>query len=487
MKIIKIIIFPIICIAIIVLFTYLACKSLFAEIAVEQMLWHLKNTKLMVGAHTDKIKIFRYLITIIIYISLCSFLFLCDKKIASFIYAHIKKFSKSVSSNLILHSLYLCEIGIGLAAFLYIAHFTPEIIHICKEEFFPQALEDNTFIADNIDYSAQSGLSFPNGKNNLVCIMVESMEDSFEGYIPELDKLRKQGFSLKNKLSPVHGTTWTIAAQTAWHFGLPLKPPKGINKNHYISRKGFLPKAVSIFDLLSQNGYKCVLVMGSDAYYSGTEILFSRHGQFDIYDKKYFQANGYDMAQNQGIEFWGANDRFVLDRAFQIYNDLLLQNKPFVLFVVTIDTHAPDGFALPEDRKFNDIRDAILATDRNISNFVKKILEIREKREKLALCVIGDHALMADPDFLKNSGQRHIYNFFTGNLPAVPKIKQTAPFSTLDLAPTLLHMTGAQWATNRFGLGSSIFSNTPALIETIGKKNLDEFLSKHSTRYEEFY
>lgn len=135
-----------------------------------------------------------------------------------------------------------------------------------------------------------------------------------------------------------------------------------------------------------------------------------------------------------------------------------------------MDTHSPTGYAPPDEREFGDIRDAICAADKNVSAFVREILAIPEKHDRLALCVIGDHLYMGAPDFLNELKERRIYNFFAGNIPPVPDFKLAAPLSALDIAPTLLQMAGARWPSDKFGLGTSLFPNEPTLLQSVGKK-----------------
>lgn len=484
MKYAKKIFLTAICLAIFVFFTWLCLEDLFSDIALEQMLWHIKNAELLAEGYTSELIILRYLLTIIFYIILACIVFLFDKRIAAFISIHLK-LQTLIQERSVLRCFYGMEIGGGMLALFYLGHFIPEIWQIARMQLFPDTIAESQFIAKHMDLSASSKLSFPAGKNNLVCILVESMEDSFESYIPNLNKLREEGIS-NNNMQTIYGTNWTIAAQTAWHFGLPLKTPLGINRNRYISRDGFLPNAVSIFDILAHNGYKCVLIMGTDAVFGGTELLFTRHGNFEIRDKKYFRDKGYDLSANQGTE-WGLSDKFVLNMALEAYSELVEGTDPFVLFVSTMDTHSPIGYAEPEDRQFGDIRDAIMSADRNVVNFVQKILNIPHKDDKLALCVIGDHEYMGRPDFLKTAKQRRIYNFFTGELPALPEAKINMALSALDIAPTLLHMTGAQWPGGKFGLGVSLFSDEPSLLHSLGPEKLNDALTQRSKFYEKLY
>lgn len=477
---------PCVCVAIAVFFGWLCLEDLFSDVALEQMLWHLQNAELLAEGYTDEMIIARYALSSFLYVSLAILIFIRDGKIANLGHSILGRFfRKAPSSAAILRSLHIIECCAGFAAIAYLGHFAPEAWQMAKMHFNPDSIENNPFIAENYSIPAKVEITFPDGRNNLVCILAESMEDTFADLTPRLDALRAMGASNRNMLA-AHGTTWTIAAQTAWFFGLPLKTPVGINRNRYITRAGFLPGAVSIFDILAENGYKCVLVMGTDAIFGGAELLFSRHGGFDVRDKKYFISRGHDLGRNQGTE-WGFSDKFVLARALEAYRELVESERPFVLFVATIDTHSPLGYAPPRERKFGDIRDAIVHADKNISSFVREIAAIPEERDRLALCVIGDHEYMGEPEFIKDAPERRLYNFFYGNIPPLPPQKLNAPVSALDIAPTLLQMAGARWGSDQFGLGTSLFSSRPALMEKFGIEVLDSELAGRSKFYESFY
>lgn len=126
--------------------------------------------------------------------------------------------------------------------------------------------------------------------------MGESLESNFNFTEPmskELDKIEQKGESV-TKFVNATGSSWTIGALTGWHFGLPLKIPVkydnsfvpiGNLHNTYDSKRGFLPNAKSIFEILKANGYKTVLILGSDSNFSGMKKLFSMHGHFEILDK----------------------------------------------------------------------------------------------------------------------------------------------------------------------------------------------------------
>ncbi|MCM1129357.1 MAG: sulfatase-like hydrolase/transferase [Alistipes senegalensis] len=343
------------------------------------------------------------------------------------------------------------------------------------------------FIAEHYQVPSLHDVTFDK-KKNLVIILVESLENSFSdprigpSLTPHLDSLKKQSAYHPNQVQ-IAGTSWTIAAMTAWHFGLPLKLI--IDGNAYRSKFGhttFLPHAHSIFDILADNGYEQVLIMGSKSRFGGTDNLH-KHGKFKIKDAPYWKKTGHNSDAFHGA--WEFNDTFVLSQAEKEYQRLSKQDKPFVLIIQTIDTHAPEGFC-PEDKKFHhDIRDAILNTDKELGNFLKK--NFTTKPENTVVAVLGDHLFMGNPAFLAPVQERTIFNAFYGNIPPISEKKKAEKISSLDIAPTLLEAAGAKWGSPYFGLGVSVFSDVPSLVSIYGIHELNHKLEQLSLLYQSFF
>lgn len=352
-----------------------------------------------------------------------------------------------------------------------------------------QTIPEKDFFAEHYQVPPVHGITFDK-KKNLVIVLAESMENSFSdsrlgtSYTPHLDSFRRKSSYHPNQVQSLAG--WTIGAITAWHFGIPLKLL--INGNTYSSKFGhktFLPNALSIFDILAENGYKQVLLMGTNKKFSGMDNLH-KHGQFTIKDYSYWEKSGYDRDKYKEIAGkWGYNDAFVLSRAAEEYQRLSEKEQPFVLIIETIDTHAPNGFC-PENKKiYHDIRDAILHTDRELGIFLEK--NFPEKPQNTVVAVLGDHYFMGSPDFLSTVKERRVFNAFYGNIPPISQKKQSEKSSAMDIAPTLLEAAGAKWGSSRFGLGTSLFSDEPSLISIYGEDQLHYQLLQRSPFYEKFY
>lgn len=93
---------------------------------------------------------------------------------------------------------------------------------------------------------------------------------------------------------------------------------------------------------------------------------------------------------------------------------------------------------------------------------------------------------MGPPPMFANI-ERHIRNIFIGNVPKIPEEKRKQYISSVDMAPTILQASGSYWGSSKFGLGSSIFSKDKSLIQRLGQKKYNRYMSAPSKMYQSFY
>lgn len=228
-----------------------------------------------------------------------------------------------------------------------------------------------------------------------------------------------------------------------------------------------------------------VMILGSDSNFSGQRTLFTTHGGFKILDKQYWQMQGWSLDEHGGTG-WGFSDEFILDRAYEEYKKLKNEGMPFILFVETVDTHAPEGYAPKDKRKFGDIRDPFVHADELLDNFANQIKNFEPSNT--ALAIIGDHYFMGNPPFLSDFSKRRIFNlFWSPNIKRGLTLKEDKNISALDIAPTLLELAGGRWENHQYGLGVSIFSSEPNMLERYGLNTLNQNLSKPSKSYNCLY
>lgn len=469
--------------------TFLIVKMYGSDIHLDQVLWHVLESPISgIDEHFIKRIVKFSLLAISLCIMWTCIVYLCRfEPILCKLHLN-KKIIEYINNKTKYTLLIFCVCILYLLVILMIFNNKFKVYEYIKFEIFPSYFGNgNTDPIETLYSAPKKDEIFFEKKQNIVIILAESLENSFnesragEKLILGLERLQHVS-QYNNKYINVYGTGWTIASMTGWFFGLPLKVPRGVvDLNEYKSRHGFLPGAESIFEILKENGYQLVFMLGSSKYFSGKDILFSSHGQFDIMDLEYFKKEGWSLDEHSGTG-WGYSDAFIFAQALDEYKKLMASGKPFVLFIETVDTHSPDGFCPPGRRKYNDIRDAFLELDRNIAEFAQKIWN-----DNVILIILGDHFFMGEPDFMLPWGERRIFNLFHGDIPSIPEKKREEYISALDMAPTILQAAGARWGGDQYGLGISLFSEQSSLLEIYGNDKFNEILSTWSPFYSSFY
>ena len=375
-------------------------------------------------------------------------------------------------------------LSIAVAGMLFSFSYIDKCIHF-SDWLEAQDNDGIDFYEEHYHVPDISEIKFDKRKN-LFIVLNESLETTFASTEIEGGSLLKGVVAHTKNAQKVDNfiavtyMNYTAGAVTAWSFGIPLNI--SIDGDYDYLRRGYLPNAVSIFDVLKENGYKMVLIIGSDKEFAGQDVLFETHGNFEIKDKDYWIKQGFSLEKYKTK--WGFSDSFVFERACEEYQRLQEEGEPFVLFVETIDLHMPNGWCPPELVKYGDLRDAVLQNDRVLSTFLDKVKTTLN--DNTVLAVVGDHNFMGRPSFIEGI-DRKVFNAFWGNGLKIPNNKCTEVCTAVDIAPTLLQMAGGTWDNDQFGLGISMLSDKPSLAERLGIEEFNKGLRIRSERYKEFY
>ena len=481
------------CLAILGWETLTGIEDIFGkQISLEQILWTLSNPV----DNSDSEIFFQIFLKLIKTILLCTlwgifvnFLYKDNKNESLLVrvYNLLSKYIYLIQNNRKNHTTsFISKLLLGICLCLSLAGFSSFAINANKRlgitDLIPvyYGSSKNDWMESYYAVPQLSDIYFKQ-KNNLVITLVESFDSNFSNeqtYTPKMKALYENGkgqgiFRMVN----TQGSQWTIGALVGWFFGLPLKLPGG--HNSYSKKTGFLPGTLSVFDVLKENGYKTVLIMGGDSHFSNMDSLVKGHGNFDIYDKSYWEKLGYDLKKYGGTG-WGYNDNFVLSRASEIYEKLQEYDTPFAILVETIDTHGPLGWCPEDKRQYGDIRDAFLETDRQLAKFINRIHELKTK--PMCLAVLGDHLFMGEREIFEKV-ERHIWNLFFEDCPKIPFSKSNQIVNAVDIAPTILEAAGARWNNRQFGLGYSFFSEEESLVNRLKVKGYNKLIRGYSKKY----
>ena len=346
-------------------------------------------------------------------------------------------------------------------------------------------------------------------RQNLIVIQVESLETSFQNkengglldtnYIPELTQLAKENISFSSSdlisgaiVLPESG--WTMGGVIAETAGIPLKSYKihkntdqiGNRFNKYIS---FLDGVVSLGDILNSYGYDNYFILGSSKDFAGQGVYFKKHGNYKIFDYNYISKNM--RVEKPEKNWWGLLDKDVFEFSKKKIIEISKNNKPFSIFIQTIDSHR-DGFLSPDcPQTYNKlVKNVYACVSFHLNNFILWIKE-QEFFQNTTIVIVGDHYNMNHTLFSKDISnetgyyegtERRIYNAFI-NPVIKPVQEKNRFFSTMDMFPTILAALGIKIKGERLGLGTNLFSDRRTLLEEYGYQYLYQELRKKSHFY----
>ncbi len=360
--------------------------------------------------------------------------------------------------------------------------------------YIKSQLETSSFIDEHYVDPKNVKLSFPEKKRNLIYIFLESTEVTFadeasggafpENTIPELTRIARdnEDFSgTDEKLNGAYampGATWTMGAMFAQTSGLPLKI--SIDKNAMDSQKSFFPGVRTIGDILKDQGYEQVLMLGSVGYFGGRKLYFQSHGNYAVKDYSYWK-NQHKFPTGYWVN-WGFEDQKLYQYAKEELTRLGSSGKPFNLTMLTVDTHFPNGYVCgicPKD--FTDsYANVYHCASQQIENFLAWC-STQDWYENTTIVITGDHPTM-DHDFCDNVSKEYARTVYTAyvNAPLRPVSDQRRDFTTFDDFPTTLAALGVKIEGERLGLGTNLYSDVPTLSEQYGRSEEKKELEKKS-------
>lgn len=283
---------------------------------------------------------------------------------------------------------------------------------------------------------------------NFVFIYAESLERTyfnesiFPGLIKELRLLENQAHSFTN-IHSLEGTGYTMGGIVASLCGVPLFSPA--HANTMSGMDAFFPGATGLTDLLHEKaGYRFAFLGGAPLAFAGKGKFLKTHGFEEM--SGFSELHGR-VVDKKYINNWGLYDDTLLDMAFERFRELSEEGKRFGLFVLTLDTHHPDGHvsrtaarARYRDGK-NPMLNAVAGSDALLAAFVRRIQQSTFGQNTVVV-IASDHLAMNNAAIqqLQKGERRNLFIVLDPRNPAGAKINRRG--STLDTGTTLLPFLG---------------------------------------------
>ena len=337
-----------------------------------------------------------------------------------------------------------------------------------------------------------------NEKKNLILIFLESMEYNFqdstnggnlsENLIPEITEFLKSEQSFIPGGIQIAGMGWTMADAVAKTCAIPLMFPPSIS-NTWAQLDSFLPGVTCLTDVLAANGYDIVVSQGSNMKFASMEGFLKTHNVSNYYDLLKYSKDG--RVRKDSLAQWGVKDMMLYELVKEHIKKLSDNEGPWMMWFFTIDTHTPGYldprcFADSVDDKKNDMQLSIRCASQQIDAFIKWA-KTQEWFNSTVIAVMGDHASMAAPEsvgFKKANITHYWLDFFINSKRAAENYSRK--FTSLDMFPTILEAMGAEIPNGTLGLGRSLYSSAPTLLEKYGRDSLNRALNTRSVEYDSF-
>ena len=323
-------------------------------------------------------------------------------------------------------------------------------------------------------YSVAKSVNFSSNKKNVVLIYMEGIERSFldqsvfPGLAPNLIDLEQNNISFTN-IDQVYSTGFTMGGLVGTQCGIPIYTPSS-ERNSMQDYDSFLENIVCLGDVFDSNGYDTRFIGGANLKFAGKGKFLTTHG-FDkvVGQTELIRAN---RVVRENFSRWGVPDDVMLREALIEMDDMASGDQPFLLSLLTVDTHPPKGHVSVqceevEYKKLNNpILDAVKCADIQIDEFITEIGK-RPYAEDTIIVVMSDHLMMRSPVLfeLEKTTRRNFFVIINFSNPEPKLIDRYG--SVLDIAPTILsYLTGESHA---FGFGRDLLNEkTKSLMENHG-------------------
>lgn len=327
---------------------------------------------------------------------------------------------------------------------------------------------------------AQPTPATPSPTPNLIHIFLESAErtyfdPAFGDAMMPLAPWEARGASATN-VKQVALTHWSAAGITAATCGVPFLRGGFYNIRHIRASFDFLPGVVCTGDVLSQAGYEQTYIMGAEMSFAGLGHLFTSHGGHTL-------IGGDVLADRYRADdtSWGPDDGVVFAAGLDEVRRLSELGKPWAVTIDTVGGHAPHGVMSQRchlDGEFVPVEPAILnglkCTNWLAADFLAK-LERENLLENTIVVVQSDHLAMKSPltGRLDTMERRNLFFAFGEDIEPGAIDKEASP---VDIMPTILTLLGYQLEQGRAGLGVSLLSEEPGLVERLGEDLFNEMI-----------
>ncbi|MCE9681780.1 sulfatase-like hydrolase/transferase [Halomonas alkalisoli] len=309
---------------------------------------------------------------------------------------------------------------------------------------------------------------------NLLLIYLESIErtyadrERFGDAYADLDAIGENGLVYEG-VYQLDNTGWTMAGMIASQCGTPLMPAGLLHDRQFSPLETVVPGVDCLGDLLSEQGYRLTYMGGASTAFAGKGLFYRDHGFDTILGREDLQPR---LDDPDYLNNWGLYDDSLYDFTIEEVRRLNEEEGPWGLVNLTLAGHAPRGYPAQRciDRQGEFDGEDILYSVECSAWLARDLLEHLDSEALLdnTLVVIASDHLTMRVSAWEQLIQSERDNTFMLLGPGIPVGRQAREASMVDVFPTILDAMGFTIDWHRAGLGVSLLSNEPTLIEEHG-------------------
>lgn len=322
-------------------------------------------------------------------------------------------------------------------------------------------------------------LDTPRQPPNLLLLYLESTErtygdrERFGDAYADIDSIGEQGLVVEG-VRQIDNTGWTMAGMIASQCGTPLMPAGLLHDRQFSPLDKVVPGVACLGDLLAEQGYQLSYLGGASTAFAGKGLFYTGHGFGTVLGREELQPL---LDDPDYVNTWGLYDDSLYEFSLQELRRLNAQNTPWSMINLSLTGHAPSGYpaqtCLDRQGEFDgaDILYSVECSAWLVRNFLQQA-EAEGLLDNTVVVIASDHLTMRVSVWEQLiEGERD--NTFILLGPGLPTGRISREASMLDVFPTLLEALGFTIDWHRAGLGVSLLSEEPTLLEEYGMEAIN--------------
>ncbi|MFW6346827.1 MAG: sulfatase-like hydrolase/transferase, partial [Halomonas sp.] len=323
-------------------------------------------------------------------------------------------------------------------------------------------------------------LEAPDSPPNLLLLYLESIEgtyadrERFGDAYAHLDAIGDRG-RVFEAVRQIENTSWTMAGMIASQCGTPLMPAGLLHDSQFEPLGRVVPGVDCLGDVLAGQGYRLAYLGGASKAFAGKGFFYEGHGFETVLGREELVPR---LEDPDYVNNWGLYDDSLYDATIEEIRRLEAEGEgPWGVVTLSLTGHAPHGYparACLERQGDFDGQDILysVACSAWLARQLIERLDAEGLLDNTLVVLASDHLTMRVSVWDQlTQGERD--NTFMLLGPGIePGTHTRRESSMLDLFPTILEAMGFAIDDHRAGLGVSLLSSVPTLLESHGQADL---------------